>query len=260
MATFTTDVLKSQNKKDPNEVNDMLSGLQSAQNAVLRAQGRSQNTYDPFAAAKTQDQWAQGEQKRRVNAATGAAQTSSLVDERIAGAQNQMAGIYNKYNQTNADLAQKQAQDSATTDFATTQALTGIQQQKDSMDFSSFKNQAQRDDAIQAAWMQGIADDKMLSAATSHALKMQDIEKYFALMKNQLEQDMADWTQLTAIEWEKEKKKVEAKAANNGAIMGGLFGIVGSVVGYYYGGTIGAAAGGKLMSGVGEGISKITGA
>ena len=260
MATFTTDVLKSQNKKDPNEVNDMLAGLQSAQNAVLKAQGRSQNTYDPFAAAKTQDQWGQGEQKRRVAAATGAAQTGSLIDERIAGAQNQMANIYNKYNQTNADLAQKQSQDAQTTDFSTTQALAGIQQQKNSMDFATYKNQAQRDDAIQAAWVQGIADDKMLQAATEHALKMQDVDKYFALIKNQLEQDMADWAQMTEQEWQKEKRKVETTAANNGAIIGGALGIVGSIVGYYYGGSIGAAAGGKLGSGLGEGISKITGA
>jgi hypothetical protein len=257
MATFTSDVLKSQQSQDPNAVNKLNKELQDAQNAMRRMQGGGEATVNPFNTAP-QQAWGAQEQQRRQQAASGASQVAGQIDERTAGAQNKLASIYDKYNATNANSAQQQAQQQATTDFEVQSGMSQVKQSRDKFDFSMYQNQSQRDDALQAAWTQGLAEDKMMDAAISHNMKLQDIDKYFALLANALNQELEDWKQTSSIDWEQKKRDIETKASNTSSILSGLLGIVGGVVGTYYGGATGAAVGSKIGSAVGSGIAGVT--
>ena len=257
MAAFTSDVLSSQKSKDPNAVNKMNKELQDAQNAMRRMQGGGEATVNPFNTAPQQT-WNAGEQQRRVAAAGSANQVAGQIDERIAGAKNQLNSVYDKYNSSNANMAQQQAQNKVSTDFDTMSGLAGIKQQKDKLDFTMYTNQAQRDDALQSAWTQGLADDKMMDAAISHNMKLQDVDKYFALLMNDLDQDLADWQEQAAYDNEAAKRKIEAKASNLGGILSGLLGIGGTVLGTAIGGPIGGTVLGTIGSGLGKGIGGLS--
>lgn len=59
---------------------------------------------------------------------------------------------------------------------------------------------------------------------------------------------------LKAIEYQKNATEMAAKAANTGAILSGVFGVVGTAVGAYFGGPVGAGIGGKVGSMLGENV------
>jgi len=255
MATFTQDVLKSTKARDPREEEQAIADIQTGAQAAQRRQGGVLTKIDEFEQAPIWDKYRAAEQSRREAAAPGAQQIGGLIDERLAGATNALQDVYQKYNQTNADLLQKQAQGDQATDFEKEQGLWNISNQKDQLDFQMYKNQAQRDDALESLWKQGIAEDKLLDMSIDHQLKLQDIDKYFTLEINDIEQEFQDWKSKTESEWEAKILEWKAKASNWGAIMGGLFGIAGGVVGATFGGGVGGMLGAKAGESVGTGVS-----
>lgn len=255
MATFTQDTLKSQRAKSPEEINTLMAELEAGHNAVRRVQGSGEAVTDPFQTSKVQQAWGQGEQSRRTKAAEGAAQVAGLIDERIAGTANTLNDVYEKYRQSNADLMQKQGQSALTTDFEKEQGMWGVQNERNKLDLTLYQNQTKRNDAISSAWRQGLAEDRLLDAAIEHGLRMQDIDQYFTLIQNELEQDFLDWKLKTETDWEVEKAKMESRASQWGSILGGLMGVGGAVVGAYFGGPAGAVAGGAAGSKIGQGIA-----
>jgi hypothetical protein len=214
---------------------------------------------DEFEQAPIWDKYRAGEQSRREAAAPGAAAVAGQIDERIAGAANQLGNIYDKYNAANADMQQKQAQSTLTTDFEKEQGLWNIENQREQFDFGLTKNQAQRDDAIEALWKQGIAEDKLLDMGINHNLKLQDISKYFTLKRNEIEQEFQDWQQKTQADWAKKIAEWKADASNWGSIMGGLFGVAGGVLGTMYGGPAGGVGGAMAGEKLGTGVAGVVG-
>jgi hypothetical protein len=254
MASFTQDTLNSTKARDPNEEAKMLSDLQRAQQAAQRRQGMALTKTDEFEQAPIFDKYRKAEQERRIAAAPGAAQVGGQIDERIAGTANQLNSVYDKYNNTRADLMQRQGQSTLTTDFEKEQGLWGVGQKRKELDFGLYKNQAQRDDAINNLWTQGIAEDKLLDMGINHQLKLQDITKYFALEQNKIQQDFLDWQSKTQADWDAMIRKMESDASAWGSIFSGILGTVGTVVGGMYGGPTGALLGGTTGSKLGAGF------
>jgi hypothetical protein len=258
MATFTQDTLKSQKARDPRELEEAVGDIERGVQAAQRRQGGVITKLDEFEKAPIWDKYLAGEQARREAAAPGAAGIAGQIDERLAGATNQLQTVYDKYNQSAADLQQKQAQNTLLTDFEKEQGLWNISNQREQLDFQLFKNQAQRDDAIESLWKQGIAEDKLLDMSINHNLKLQDIDKYFTLKINEIEQEFQDWRTKTEADWNKKIAEWKADASNWGSIIGGLFGVAGGVVGTMYGGPAGGVAGSMAGSKLGEGVAGVT--
>lgn len=257
MATFTQDTLKSTRARDPREEAEAVRGIETAVQAAQRRQQGTLTKLDEFEQAPIWERYRAGEQSRREAAAPGAAAVAGQIDERIAGVANQLGNIYDKYNAANAEMQQKQAQGTLATDFEKEQGLWNIENQREQFDFGLTKNQAQRDDAIEALWRQGIAEDKLLDMSIDQNLKLQDINKYFTLKRNEIEQEFLDWRVKTEADWNKKIAEWRADASNWGSIMGGLFGIAGGVFGTIYGGPAGGVGGAKAGEIFGEGVAGV---
>lgn len=257
MATFTQDTLKSTRARDPREEAEAVRGIEAAAQAAQRRQGGVLTKLDEFEQAPIWDKYRAGEQQRREAAAPGAAAVAGQIDERIAGVANQLGSIYDKYNAANAEMLQKQAQGTQLVDFEKEQGLWNIENQRNQFDFGMFKNQAQRDDAIESLWKQGIAEDKLLDMSINHNLKLQDVSKYFALKRNEIEQDFLDWKNKSEIEWNKKIAEWKADASNWSAIISGAFGVAGGVLGTIYGGPAGGVGGAMAGEKLGEGVSGV---
>lgn len=257
MATYTSDAIKSQAMRNPKEAADELLSLEAGQQAVQKqVTGGPVTGLNRFQRQGLQNQWVGQETARRQAAVAPAFGLAGQTDERLAGVQNTLADAYNKYLNTEANAAQQQGQTALTLGQGVTESLAGIGQKKSEYDFGLFKNQAERDDAMASLWRKGVAEETLQNMAFNHQLKMQDVDQYFKLILNQLNEDLEDYKVDSELSWSKSKRTMEAAAANTGLLMGGLMGVVGAVVGWYAGGPAGAVYGGTTGATMGSSIGK----
>ena len=255
MATYTSDVLDSTKMRNPKEADDSILGLESGQQAVQKqVTGGPVTGLNRFQRQGVQNQWLSQENARRQAAAPQAFGIAGQVDERNAGVQNQLTDVYAKYANTDANAQQQQAQASATTAQGLDEAMTGITQKANEFDFGMQKNQDERNDALDALWRKGTAEEALQNMAINHSLTLQDIDQYYKLVNNQLDQAFEDWKTNEDIGWSKAKRSMEGAAANTGMIMGGLGGVAGAVIGWYGGGPAGAAYGAGAGMSIGTAI------
>jgi len=260
MATYTQDVLSGSKIRDPKESMRELQDLESGTQAVQRQiTGGPVTGLNRFQRQGLQNQWLGQESQRRLGSNQAAFGLGGQIDEREAGIANQLSSLYDKYRNTQADAQQQQAQGTLALDQDTKEALAGISQKKNEFDFGLYKNQAERNDALTSLWAKGTAEESLQNAAINNQIKMQDIDQYFKLINNQLEQDFEDYKHDYTLAWSKYQREVTSRAANYGAIFGGLFTVGGAIVGGIYGGPAGAVAGGTMGGSMGESLGNWAG-
>jgi hypothetical protein len=243
--------------RNPKEADDELRDLEAGQQAVQRqVTGGPVTGLNRFQRQGVRNQWVGAENQRRQQAAGNAFGLSNQIDERNANVQNTLTDAYSKYRNVNADAAQQQAQTSLTLGQNVKESMAGLEQKKNEFDFGLFKNQAERDDAMASLWRKGVAEEALQNMAFNHQLKMQDVDQYFKLLINQLNEDLEDYKIDSQIGWSKTQRGMESAAANTGLLMGGLGGVAGAVIGWYAGGPTGAAYGVGAGAAIGTGIGK----
>lgn len=211
--TFTSDTLESQKMKDPYEYARQQKDLQDAVGSVARYQtGGPVVGLNRFQQQAGQSEYLAGEQARREAASKGAMEIGSTIDARLTGAANTLSDAYSKYRNTADDLAQRQAQAVKGTGLDTEIGLEGVKNSRRELDFTLEKNQTLRDDALENAYVKGIVDDKMLEISGSGAMKLQDIDQYFKLKTNEIDQSFEDWKNQTNIDVTRMRAEMVASA------------------------------------------------
>lgn len=212
-STYTTDVLNSQKMKDPLEARRYQDELEEGQKSVSRwITGAPVMGLNRFQKQAVDSEALAGEQERRQQAATGAMQVAGSIDERLTGAANTLSGAYDKAQSTQADLAQKQAQSLQEAEWAKTTGLRDVADKTKDVDFQLLKNQTLRDDALEDAWVKGIMDNKLQDMSIGGDMRLQDIDQYFKLKENEIQEDFLDWQKKTEIDFNAEIAKMVASA------------------------------------------------
>jgi hypothetical protein len=93
------------------------------------------------------------------------------------------------------------------------------------MNFASFQTAAERVDAMQQAYAKGILNFQMIDAARNNMLQMTDIDKYFALQRNNFENILADIKAKADLNMQANRDKFQADSNNTGSIISGIFDI-----------------------------------
>jgi len=93
------------------------------------------------------------------------------------------------------------------------------------MNFASFQTAAERIDAMQQAYAKGTLNFQMLDAARNNMLTMVDIDKYFAILKNNFANALEDLKTEGQVKLDAAKSLFEADSRNTGSIISGLFDI-----------------------------------
>lgn len=243
--SFTSDVLKSQDIEDPKKSKRYLDELEQSSIAVQRQHGRAPAVgLNRFQQQDTANQWLGQEQQRRVDAGKQSFDLANTVDERIAGTRNQLADVYDKYNQSAAALKQKGGQSSVGTQLEVSQAGAKAAQERGNIDFTTYKNSAERKDALISAMRQGTAAEEMQDAAAARSLKIQDMENYWTTLQNEIDNELKDYQSASESDFRKWSARMEAEAQNTAAILQGVLTIGGAVVG----GPVGAMVGGGVLA------------
>ena len=228
----TTATLKSQKARNPQEFEDAMGEIERANAAVQRQYGSGQQMgLDPrFSRAAPAQTYQAGEMQRRQAATEPSFTTAKAIGEREAGTQNALAQSLQKYQTSVADTALKGQQSLADTGFEREKGLWQVGQGRQNLGFSMYKSNADREDAIQSAWDQGVAEDKLLESGINHDMRLQDIDMYWSNVMNEVDQALRDWQSMTQADWYRFQRDMEAKSESWGAITEGGIGFLSTVL------------------------------
>jgi hypothetical protein len=225
-ATYTYDTLKSPDAADPFEADKYTQRLEDASKNIQRnVTGGPIVGLNRFQKDAAHSEAIANDIPRRIAAAENANRLAGTIDARLTGAANDLAQAEQKASDAQATSLQKQAQDMTTIDFDKQKALWELQNKRRDIDWDLEKNQTTRDDALENAWVKGIADDVMQELQISGAMKLQDIAQYYALQKNEVEQFFLDWQKKTETDWIAFQAKMVQSAEAFAALLSGAMGV-----------------------------------
>jgi hypothetical protein len=166
-----------------------------------------------------------GDVDRRIAATNDANTLAKTIDNRVSNnnAQNQQLDTRNQFidrdsiNQQSNNLREQALQNAGTT--------ANAKQQGQKIGFSAMKSRAERDDALVEAIQKGELKEQLLDAAQTHGIAMQDIDKMFQQIMNNMQNDWKDWEKSTQTDNDINIKKIEIRAANTAAIVNGVTGV-----------------------------------
>lgn len=232
-ATFTQDVFGSTQEKDPQDLQRMKNLLrQQAEtaNKQFGAVGAGPQDVRPSFASDvaTDKQYAKGEFERRAAAAPQAFELGKAIDARTTGLGNlQQQAVWNR-GQAAKDVAQQQYQQGKTAGLTAQELQQQFQQSVAKLGYQGAESEAARMDLISNTYWQGGAEMKLLDLANANQLKMADIEKYYAILMNDLNNQMEDMKLDYSTQWQIFSNKVQTQASNMNGLISGLSGIAGA--------------------------------
>jgi hypothetical protein len=221
-ANYSWDTSKSINAKDPLEERRFTNELEeSSKNIARYTTGLPAVGLNRFQKQAVSGEHLQGEAGRRTQAAEGALALAGRQDLRVAGAANQLAAASDKAQNTASDLSQRQAQALKEAEYEKLKGLRDVYDKKRDIDWTLEKNQTNRDDKLENAWVDGILDQKLQEIQVSGKMKLQDIDQYYKLKVNDIEQGFQDWKNMTDIERTKFLAEMTASAQAFAQLMEG---------------------------------------
>lgn len=156
----------------------------------------------------------QAEFQRRQQFLPQAYQTIAEVEEKQTGIQDEVADFYDKWNLKADELMMKQDQARRGADLETQQVLQGVEEKMRDIEFTSFQNAAKRYDAMEEAYQKGDAEKSLIQAGINGTIKVKDVEKYWDMVVQDIQEDLKDWRQMTELEFNTWKQKIAAKSKN----------------------------------------------
>lgn len=236
MAAFTSDVMAGTAEKDPQEYSAIRNMMRQATEAAQKQYGgvgARKSTAAPSLSEdiSSQNKYKAGEFDRRKTATSNAYDLSKSIDERTGSfADNVRKALYDRQKfkedvpyqqdklQRDANLSQRETQEA------------GRQKMAD-ITFASYTKAADRIDGMNDAYEKGILDMQLLALAQAGQLEAADIDRYFTLLKTDINNQLADVQAMGGFERDRALAEIAAKGQNVASFISGLFGIGGAVAG-----------------------------
>jgi hypothetical protein len=237
MAAFTSDVMASTAEKDPQEysaIRRMMQQATEAANKQYGGVGTRLSTAKPSASADiaAENKYDAGEYDRRKQATTGAYDLSKSIDERTGDfAEKVRSALYDR-SKLKTDIPEKQRQLEVGANLKQRETQQQGKEALNKIEFSSFQNAADRIDSMNDAYNKGILEMDLLAIAQQGQLDTADLDRYFTLLKTDLNNQLQDITAIGGLERDMILKEIEAKGNNLSSFISGLFGIGSAAAGY----------------------------
>jgi hypothetical protein len=150
-------------------------------------------------------------------------ETAKGIEERQTQTQDELAGFWDEYGLRADELAMKQSQAQRETDLYSKLQNQETENKLREIEFSALKSDAERQDALEKAYLDGQADIQLQKAAINGQVKLSDIDKYWELQMNTIRENLLDFRAWSEAEMKIFEYNMEMSGANWGAIMNGLF-------------------------------------
>lgn len=141
-----------------------------------------------------------------------------------AGAQIQDANadFWDKYTLRADELARKQYQTGATVGQELQEQMFRLGEKNRELDFTAFRNQAERNDALEEAYHTADFEKMMTEAAINHKITMQDLDTFWKLQMNELQQKWLDYENQAKIDLGEFKAAVDTQAKLWGSLFSNM--------------------------------------
>ena len=228
MAAFVKDVMDSTAEIDPKKQQKAQEAYQRMAENIQKQFGGQQTAGTPtlglgsnVGAEQATAQSQADEFKRREAAAGNAYSLASKIDTRKSAMSDEINAAIKRRKLLEGDSATKQTQMNRESDLGLHQLGQQTGQQMKELAFTSYKSQAERNQAMKELYNKGALDKQLADAALSNALKQQDIDSYFKMVESKLKADFNDALQSGEMGFETWKRNVQAQAANTASIING---------------------------------------
>lgn len=233
MTSFASDVYKSTEEKSPDDQVAYDKLLKDRAAAAWKNEGSISGNYVPRTSLsdqlKAKNTAATGEYNRRVTAAGQEKNLASAEDTRIGSVSDRVRdALYNR-QQTQTGFNTQQSQADRTYAQGISELNQGFNQKNKAIDFTAYKNAADRADAIDKAYQDGSIELQILDANRSNSLKMADLEQYYALDKNRFDNETKDWQTMSEQQMLQTLLNMQQQAAGGVAMLDALIKIGGTV-------------------------------
>ena len=227
---YTRDTLDSLDMRDPKLGMQQVKDLEDvSKNIQKNITGGPAVGLDLFQRQGAQNKMLTAEQERRKAAVPGVFDVAGAIDQRLTAAGDTLAEAENKQTNKVDDLYQQQAQALQEADYNKRKGLSDIDYKRKDIDWELEKNQTRRDDALEDAFVKGTMDDVILELGITNKMKLMDLDHYYRLKQNNLDQGMKDWTNMSDIEWSKFLAEMTASAQAFAALFEGFTGALAAV-------------------------------
>jgi hypothetical protein len=235
MAEFTSDVMESTQEQDDTEYKKF-QDLLAKQTAAAQKQFAGKYETPVSAPVSLADQlrakttYTTGEYGRREQAAQNKYNLAQTLDTRRGSVANRVRSALFGREQTQQESMDKFSQAARSAQMKAAQQNQQFQTAVGKMNFYSYKSEADRVDAMHDAYRKGVLDYQMIDAARNNMLKTADIDKYFSVLVNDLENK---YREIVALDELKQKAFIadyEAASRNAGNILSGVFDIAAAAI------------------------------
>jgi hypothetical protein len=163
-----------------------------------------------------------GEATRRPEATEKAYQLGSTIDKRKSQLSDEVEAALRKRQNLTTDAATKQSQQDRENALSTEQITEGAKSSMRDLNFSLYKSQTERDQAMREAWQKGSLESELQVAAINNSLRMQDVENYYKLLIGDLQGEMQKFEAMSKFELEDWTNSMMDRAKNWGALITSL--------------------------------------
>jgi len=164
----------------------------------------------------------EAEFKRRSEFVPEAYKTAQAAEERQTKAQDELADFYAKWDIQADELAMKQSQALRAADLQAKLQSQEVDNKLKEIGFSAFKNDADRQDSLEKAYLDGNASKQLITASINGAVKMQDIDTYWKEVINDFDQRLMDVKSWADADLKAFEYNMKTDAVNWGSIVSGL--------------------------------------
>lgn len=200
---------------------------------LRRTEQQSRQTYEQFGGTgpsiglSTRDrqdalrEYGINDERRREQAAGSLAGITSQVDQRRAGVSDAIADSLDAQSQAELEAASALGRAEQESEFSKEQSMEGLENQMREISFKEYQSQAQRDDKLDELYQKGAAEDLLQDAAIDGKLRLMDIEHYYNLLLQDMNNSFEMWKVTNDLDHKKELDRMIMKAQNMGAIIEG---------------------------------------
>lgn len=223
---FTTNVMDSTQEQDPDQLDSFLN---AAQKRAADAQKQFGSMYDTRAPEmtladrmKARQTWNTGEQARREAASKGAYDVGQKIDTQNVNVADQVRSALFGRQQLASDTAEKQRQQDVVQGQTIREQDQNFIQKLSQLEYQATEGAANRMDSMQAAYDKGVLEFQMIDLQNQGMLGMSDLERYFSIQLNDIENKMKDMALQNKYDVDTLMEQIESQSQGWGTLLSSL--------------------------------------
>lgn len=234
MATFAPELDKLSKPIEPQNRSNLAQRAKKLSESLQKYYGDKDKIVgaSPFSSRLAESEAAAADYKRRSGLLPKMYEQTAKEEEGGAKISQSVEDAYSKFKLASDKIAEQQRQSKVGLGLSQEEAAAGFENKMRELGFTAYKNKADRDDAMEKAYLDGDLMMAMTTAAINSDVKMTDIDSFWQYQINDLNEMWKDYEQGEKLDHAKFIADLSTKAENFANVINGFLGMGKGVVEY----------------------------